>query len=123
MNDDSRQSSFPFRLTKRTPRRVWPKRDKDTVPAPPRVDVFDLVPPTDDVAHLEKCLELTDKSTPLHRAVLWKPEDEGDKAIRELLVWFGRQVALPRPPRYVCCGTIHAPSETYEERQAKNNAR
>ena len=113
--NDRRQSSFPFRLTEKSHRgRVRVERDKD---------VADLVPPTDDIVHLERCWELDERSSPLLKVMLWKPENESDKAVRDLLVWFGRKVALSRPLRCVCCGKIHGPNETWEAKRDARNAK
>jgi len=99
--DDRRQSSFPKRLTEKGHRgRV----ESFTIPEP---DVFDVVPPLPDVVHLEKCWRLDERSSPLYKLMLWHPTNEDDRCMREVLLIWGRQVALSRPIRCQCCGRIH----------------
>ena len=78
--------TFPKRLTGIGHRgRVEPARDRD---------VLDLIPPTDDIRHLERVWQLTDESSPVIRLVMWRPTDEGDRAIRAYLLAFAQRVIL-----------------------------
>jgi hypothetical protein len=76
--------SFPERLTGIGHRgRVEQPRDRD---------VLDLIPPTDDIRHLEHVWGLTEESSPVARLLMWHPTDEGDRAIRAYLIAFAQRV-------------------------------
>lgn len=63
-------------------------------------DVLALVPPTEDIVHLRRVWELDTQSSPLVMLELWRPTDEGDEAVRQFLLDFGRRVlAAARRPR------------------------
>jgi hypothetical protein len=55
-------------------------------------DVLAVVPPTEDIVHLDRVWKLHEHSSPLVMLELWRPSDEGDEIIRQFLLDFGRQV-------------------------------
>ena len=55
-------------------------------------DVLALVPPTEDIVHLEDVLRLAADSSPLEQLRLWHPADESDQAFRRFLIDFGHRV-------------------------------
>jgi len=57
-------------------------------------DVLDLIPPTDDIRHLGRVWQLTAESSPVVRLLMWRPTDEGDRAIRAYLLAFAHRVIL-----------------------------
>ena len=79
--------AFPKRLTETA------RRGRVPLPARER-DVFDLVPLTDDIRHLEHTWRLDEQSSPVTRLLMWHPTHEEDKHVREYLLSFAQQVIL-----------------------------
>jgi hypothetical protein len=67
-------------------------------------DVLDVIPPTEDIRHLERVWGLTDESSPIIRLVMWNPTDEGDRAIRAYLLAFARVILEDRKVRHPFTG-------------------
>jgi hypothetical protein len=55
-------------------------------------DVLTLIPPTDDILHLEGVLRLAADSSPLEQLLLWRPTDQADQHLRRFLLDFGHRV-------------------------------
>jgi hypothetical protein len=55
-------------------------------------DVLALVPPIEDIVHLERVWQLHEHTSPLVRLELWRPSDKDDEIIRQVLLDFGRRV-------------------------------
>jgi len=60
-------------------------------------DVLALVPPTEDVLHLQSVWCLAAESSPLMKLALWHPTDEYDQFLRRYLLYFGDEVMADRP--------------------------
>jgi diguanylate cyclase (GGDEF)-like protein len=60
-------------------------------------DVLALVPPTEDMLHLQSVWCLTADSSPLMKLALWHPTDEYDQLLRRFLLYFGDEVMAARP--------------------------
>jgi diguanylate cyclase (GGDEF)-like protein len=60
-------------------------------------DVLALVPPTEDMLHLQSVWCLAAYSSPLMKLALWNPTDEDDRVLRRLLLYFGDEVMADRP--------------------------
>ena len=84
--------------------------------APPRVqglpdaawdrDVLALIPPTEDIVHLESLWCLAPRSSPLMKLALWQPTDEDERWFRQFLLDFGHDVAAARPENYDAIGEL-----------------
>lgn len=55
-------------------------------------DVLALIPPTEDILHLESVACLAADSNPLMRLALWRTRDDIDDFIREFLLGFGEDL-------------------------------
>jgi hypothetical protein len=55
-------------------------------------DVLALVPPTEDILHLDRVWKLHEHTSPLVMLECWQPTDEFDKFMRQWLLDFGRRV-------------------------------
>jgi hypothetical protein len=55
-------------------------------------DVLTLIPPTDDILHLEGVVRLDADSSPLEQLLLWQPTDKSDQYLRRFLLDFGHRV-------------------------------
>ena len=55
-------------------------------------DVLELVPPTEDILHLNCVWKLHEHTSPLVMLELWQPTDEFDQFLRQWLLNFGRRV-------------------------------
>jgi diguanylate cyclase (GGDEF)-like protein len=60
-------------------------------------DVLTLVPPTEDMRHLQSVWCLAADSSPLMKLALWHPTDEDDRVLRRFLLYFGDEVMATRP--------------------------
>jgi len=63
-------------------------------------DVLALLPPTEDIAHLDRVWRLTADSSPLEKLTLWHPTDPGDLDLRRFLLDFGHQVRGAESPHH-----------------------
>ena len=63
-------------------------------------DVLALLPPTEDIAHLDRVWRLTADSSPLEKLTLWHPTDPGDLDLRRFLLDFGHEVRGAESPRH-----------------------
>ena len=79
--------AFPKRLTEKT------LRGRVELPRP-EPDVFDLVPPTDDITHLEHVWRLDTESAAVTRLLMWRPTNEVDQNLRDYLLAFAREVIV-----------------------------
>ena len=55
-------------------------------------DVLELIPPTDEILHLEGVLRLAADASPLEQLLLWQPTDKGDQHLRRFLLDFAHRV-------------------------------
>ena len=55
-------------------------------------DVLSLVPPTEDILHLDRVWKLHEHTSPLVMLELWQPTDEFDQFMRQWLLDFGGRV-------------------------------
>jgi hypothetical protein len=55
-------------------------------------DVLELVPPTEDILHLNRVWKLHEHTSPLVMLELWQPTDEFDQFLKQWLLDFGRRV-------------------------------
>ena len=82
------RSVFPERLTaiRYRGRVALPSREER------EPDVLKLVPPTEDIVHLEQVWALDEHTSPLTKLELWRPTDPADKFVRAWLLDFGAKV-------------------------------
>jgi hypothetical protein len=83
---DACEASWPQRLSEVR------ARGRVVVTPPPEPDVLKLVPPTADIAHLDRVFRIDEKTSPLVMLELWRPTDPVDEYIRSYLIAFGRSV-------------------------------
>jgi hypothetical protein len=55
-------------------------------------DVLAVIPLTEDIVYLNVIWKLERHTSPLVMLELWRPNEEGDKIIRQFLLDFGRRV-------------------------------
>jgi hypothetical protein len=67
---------------------VTPSRDRD---------VLALVPPTEEIVHLDLVWQLDADTSPLRMLELWRPTDAADEGVRRFLLDFGRRVLAAAP--------------------------
>ena len=77
---------FPPRLTEIGP------RGRVLVSPPREPDVLALVPPTEEIVHLDAVWKLDAEMSPLTALVLWRPTDPDDQFVRAWLLDFGQRV-------------------------------
>ena len=75
-------------------------------------DVLALVPPTEDMLHLQSVWCLAADSSPLMKLALWRPTDEGEQLIRRFLLDFGHEVMAERPDFATLKGLVFKDAET-----------
>jgi hypothetical protein len=81
-------------------------------------DVLCLVPPTEDVVHLNRVWKLEPDTSPLMMLELWRPTDTDDEEVRRFLLAFGRRVLAAAgvdltdaPVRCPWCATFQTRAE------------